>query len=238
MFAASRAKTGAMPVLTTVLARARTRVLGGALVALATAGSVGLTHAPAAAAAAPRPQLRSPFACGQVWFARTYAGHPRFAVDWNLPGAGEADFGQPVLAGGDGVATANSHPGYGNMVTIDHGGGWRTLYAHLSALAVTTGQSVTAGTVIGRVGRTGRSDGSHLHQEQSLDGVRQQIEVDATAIVASYSSRSASYQSANCPPATAPKTRRSARAAWASCRTAAARMWGVRCGPVFGRPLP
>jgi murein DD-endopeptidase MepM/ murein hydrolase activator NlpD len=216
-----------MPVPAAVLARARTRVVGG-VVALAFAGVAGVTNAPVAAAATPRPALRSPFACGQVWFARTYPGHPRFAVDWNLPGSGEADFGQPVLAGGDGVATVSSDAGYGNMVTIDHGGGWRTLYAHLSAFDVATGQQVTSGTVIGRVGRTGRADGSHLHQEQSLDGVRQPIELDGVAIVASYSSRGASYASANCAPPAAPRSHWSARA----------RMWGSRWGSAQGRPLP
>ena len=160
-------------------------------------GGVGIAHAPEAVADA-RPNLKSPFSCGQVWFARTYAGHPRFAVDWNLPGSGEADFGKPVLAGGSGVATVGQNAGYGNMVTIDHGGGWKSLYAHLSAITVATGQTVTNLTVIGRVGRTGRSDGSHLHQEQTLNGVRQPVVLDGVAIAASLSSRKASYQSANC----------------------------------------
>jgi hypothetical protein len=219
-----------MPVHAAVLARARTWVVG-VLVAVAVIGGAGVAQAPAATAATPRPQLHSPFACGQVWFARTYPGHPRFAVDWNLPGSGEADFGQAVLAGGDGVATVGSNAGYGNTVVIDHGGGWRTLYAHLSAFDVATGQRVTSGTVVGRVGRTGRSDGSHLHQEQSLDGVRQQVELDGAVISASYSSRGASYASGNCPPPPA-------RAAWAPCRSASARMRAFRCGPAKGRPLP
>jgi murein DD-endopeptidase MepM/ murein hydrolase activator NlpD len=170
-----------------------------------------------------------------VWFARTYPGHPRFAVDWNLPGSGEADFGQPVLAGGAGVVTVSSNAGYGNTVTVDHGGGWRTLYAHLSAVDVATGQAVAADTIVGRVGRTGRADGSHLHQEQSLDGVRQPIEVDGTAIVASYNSRGASYQSANCPP---PKPRRSTSGAWTRCSPGGARTLRFRCRFAQSRPLP
>ena len=193
---------------TVFLARARTQIRH-LLIAIAMFGVIGIAHAPDAVAGA-RPSLRSPFTCGQVWFARTYAGHPRFAVDWNLPGSGEADFGQPVLAGGDGVATVRQHAGYGNMVTIDHGEGWTTLYAHLSAIDVTTGQKVTNTTVVGRVGRTGRSDGSHLHQEQTLNGVRQPLELDGVAIVASLSSRHASYQSANCAPRVAEANRRSA----------------------------
>lgn len=55
--------------------------------------------------------------------------------------------------------------GYGNMIMVDHGNGFQTLYAHLSALNVGCGQSVGQGEVIGAVGSTGRSSGSHLHFE-------------------------------------------------------------------------
>ena len=55
--------------------------------------------------------------------------------------------------------------GYGNMVMIDHGNGFQSLYAHMSALNVGCGQSVGQGEVIGAVGSTGRSSGSHLHFE-------------------------------------------------------------------------
>jgi murein DD-endopeptidase MepM/ murein hydrolase activator NlpD len=55
--------------------------------------------------------------------------------------------------------------GYGNMIMIDHGNGFQSLYAHLSALNVGCGQSVGQGEVIGAVGSTGRSSGSHLHFE-------------------------------------------------------------------------
>ena len=55
--------------------------------------------------------------------------------------------------------------GYGNMVMIDHGNGFQSLYAHLSALNVGCGQSVGQGEGIGAVGSTGRSSGPHLHFE-------------------------------------------------------------------------
>jgi murein DD-endopeptidase MepM/ murein hydrolase activator NlpD len=55
--------------------------------------------------------------------------------------------------------------GYGNMIMIDHGNGWQSLYAHLSAFNVTCGQSVGQGDVIGAIGSTGNSTGSHLHFE-------------------------------------------------------------------------
>jgi murein DD-endopeptidase MepM/ murein hydrolase activator NlpD len=157
-------------------------------------------HAPVAGAqvAPAKPAFASPFTCGQTWFARTYAGHPQYAVDWNLPGSGEADFGQPVLAGAPGVVTVGNNAGYGNMVTIDHGNGWTTLYAHLWSIAVSTGERVVRNRVIGQVGRTGWADGSHLHQEQSFNGVRQPIEVDGHPVLASFSSRGQSYVSANC----------------------------------------
>ncbi len=55
--------------------------------------------------------------------------------------------------------------GYGNVIVIDHDGGWQTLYAHLSALNVGCGQSVYQGDVIGYFGSTGNSSGPHLHFE-------------------------------------------------------------------------
>jgi len=55
--------------------------------------------------------------------------------------------------------------GYGNMIMIDHGNGFQTLYAHLSALNVACGQSVGQGDVIGAIGSTGHSSGAHLHFE-------------------------------------------------------------------------
>ncbi len=57
------------------------------------------------------------------------------------------------------------HPTYGGMITIEHGGGIRTLYAHLFWTRVHTGDFVRAGEVIGRIGNTGKSDGPHLHFE-------------------------------------------------------------------------
>src|SRR5258706_3883961 len=55
--------------------------------------------------------------------------------------------------------------GYGNMIMIDHGNGWQSLYAHLSSIKVLCGMSVDQGTVIGAIGNTGHSSGAHLHFE-------------------------------------------------------------------------
>ncbi len=59
--------------------------------------------------------------------------------------------------------------GYGNVVVIDHGNGWQSLYAHMSALNVTCGSYVYQGGVIGAVGNTGNSSGAHLHFELRSD---------------------------------------------------------------------
>ncbi|WP_342165040.1 M23 family metallopeptidase [Methylobacterium sp. SD21] len=69
------------------------------------------------------------------------------------------------------VITASPTGGYGNLVEIDHGGGVVTRYGHLSAYAVSAGQTVRSDTVIGQVGSTGRSTGPHLHYETRVHSV-------------------------------------------------------------------
>lgn len=77
-----------------------------------------------------------------------------------------AQSGQAIYAADTGtVATAATNSSYGNYVLINHGGGNATLYAHMSSMAVSAGQSVTKGQVIGYVGSTGWSTGPHLHFE-------------------------------------------------------------------------
>lgn len=56
------------------------------------------------------------------------------------------------------------------MVEIDHGNGLATRYAHLSSVVVAPGQSITAGTILGHIGATGRATGPHLHYEVRIDG--------------------------------------------------------------------
>ncbi|MCL2189893.1 MAG: peptidoglycan DD-metalloendopeptidase family protein [Defluviitaleaceae bacterium] len=87
--------------------------------------------------------------------------------------AGRGINGANVLASRDGYvvrAATGWNGGYGTMIIIDHGGGMRTLYAHLSALLVSQGQRVYEGQVIGRVGSTGNSTGPHLHFEVQING--------------------------------------------------------------------
>lgn len=79
--------------------------------------------------------------------------------------------GQPILAPADGIVTSAAYTGnYGNLVTIDHGFGITTRYAHLSRFGVFPGQSITRGQTIGLVGSTGRSTSAHLHYEVLVNG--------------------------------------------------------------------
>jgi murein DD-endopeptidase MepM/ murein hydrolase activator NlpD len=82
-----------------------------------------------------------------------------------LPNVLAADAGRIIAAGWD-------SSGYGNMVMIDHGNGYKTRYAHLSQIFVVAGQSVGRGSSIGRMGSTGRSSGPHAHFEIYLGGSR------------------------------------------------------------------
>ncbi|MYC57581.1 MAG: peptidoglycan DD-metalloendopeptidase family protein [Acidimicrobiia bacterium] len=82
--------------------------------------------------------------------------------------------GDPIRAAASGtVIQVKARTGYGNTVMIDHGDGWSTLYAHLSTFAVSVGQQVGLGDIIGAVGNTGWSTGPHLHFEIRYEGVPQ-----------------------------------------------------------------
>lgn len=88
-----------------------------------------------------------------------WSGHLGIDIAGSLgDGVFAADAGVIVFAG-----WANG--GYGNMVMIDHGNGYQTLYAHLSSVSVACGQSVYSGSYIGAIGSTGNSTGAHLHFE-------------------------------------------------------------------------
>lgn len=83
-----------------------------------------------------------------------------------------APSGTPILAADSGMATviADNGNGYGNYIMINHGGGRVTLYAHMSAFAISNGATVSQGQVIGYVGSTGNSTGNHCHFEMSYNG--------------------------------------------------------------------
>ncbi len=96
-------------------------------------------------------------------------------------GTGEGEFhpgidisglqGTPIHATADGtVITAEVVNGYGRMVAIDHGHGVVTRYGHMSGFAVTAGQTVTRGAVVGYIGHSGRTTGNHVHYEVRING--------------------------------------------------------------------
>ena len=92
------------------------------------------------------------------------ANHPAIDIAGSI--------GNPVWASDNGVIVYSgwSNYGYGNLVVIDHGNGWQTLYAHLNSISVGCGQSVNQGQGIGGLGSTGNSSGAHLHFEMIYMG--------------------------------------------------------------------
>ncbi len=85
-----------------------------------------------------------------------------------------ADFaaprGTPVCATADGVVVrVGRMSGYGKVVHVDHGYGYKTVYAHLDSYSVRRGQRVERGEIIGALGNTGRSTGPHLHYEVRVE---------------------------------------------------------------------
>ena len=98
-------------------------------------------------------------------FGRGRAHHKGIDIDSNT--------GDPVTAAAAGVVSFSGvKGGYGNVVEVDHGNGYTTLYAHNSALLVRAGDVVLDGQQIAKVGSTGRSTGPHLHFEVKLNGAQ------------------------------------------------------------------
>ncbi len=84
-----------------------------------------------------------------------------------------APIGTPIYATGNGIVeTASFIDGYGNCTIIDHGFGYKTVYAHQSKFNVKVGQFVKRGEIIGYVGNTGVSEAPHLHYEVIKDGIK------------------------------------------------------------------
>lgn len=104
-----------------------------------------------------------------------YRIHPIFKVPRMHTGIDfSAPHGTPIQATGAGIVVEaeNKGNGYGLCVTIDHGYGYQTLYAHMSKIEVKVGQKVLRGQTIGRVGDTGTSTAPHCHYEVIFKGTK------------------------------------------------------------------
>ncbi len=121
----------------------------------------------------PPPPSGQPSSSGLVWPVSGPITSP-FGMRWGKlhPGLDiGAGMGTPIKAAAAGtVLVAGYDGGYGNLVVIDHGNSLATAYAHQSQLAVSVGQQVSQGQVIGYVGSTGFSTGPHLHFEVRVNG--------------------------------------------------------------------
>jgi len=115
----------------------------------------------------------TPSSSGLIWPVNGPVTSP-FGYRWGRLHAGidiGVPYGTPIHAAASGtVVLAGWVGGYGNYTCIDHGGGMATCYAHQSSFAVSTGEHVTQGQVIGYVGSTGHSFGPHLHFEVRING--------------------------------------------------------------------
>ncbi len=108
--------------------------------------------------------LGSGFGVRQSPFTETKVFHHGVDID--------APPGTPVKsAAGGKVVRSGYEPLYGNVVVVDHGYGYRTLYAHLSERIVEGGAIVRKGDIVGKVGGTGRTTGPHLHYEVHVNGL-------------------------------------------------------------------
>ena len=118
------------------------------------------------------PAFSAPGGASFIWPA---GGELSQYFAWYHPGIDIANRSAPGIAASDGgtvvVAGWPDRQGYGNRVVIDHGNGYRFLYAHLSNIYVSVGETVSRGQLIGQMGSTGRSTGTHLHLEIHYKGV-------------------------------------------------------------------
>jgi hypothetical protein len=149
-----------------------------AVILLTVVGGLLVTTSPALAA----PNFKAPFPCGQTWTYDHHSAEVRQALDFVRTDGGATN-GTPVLASASGTAYRYYEAGgAGNYIAIEHGGGWKTYYFHLSAYSVANGASVSQGQQIGLTGSTGNSSGPHNHYEQLLNGVGQTIAINGVSL--------------------------------------------------------
>jgi murein DD-endopeptidase MepM/ murein hydrolase activator NlpD len=120
--------------------------------------------------AGPRPPFQLPFPCGQQWRLDTWGHAP--ALDMVREPNQVGTEGALLIAPANGtVKQSFRHSNAGNMIQINHGGGWFTTYIHLQSRSVSVGQQVVQGQEIGRVGKDGATSNGHphLHYELAID---------------------------------------------------------------------
>ena len=117
---------------------------------------------------AEKPVKRAEFTSGFGVRSDPFKGYAAMHAGIDLSGP----HGTPIYATADGVVSNAgwNSGGYGNLIKIEHGRGIETRYGHLSAILVHSGDRITRGQLIGRMGSTGRSTGNHLHYEVRIDG--------------------------------------------------------------------
>ena len=115
-----------------------------------------------------KPVKTAAFTSGYGVRSDPFAGRAAMHAGIDLSGP----VGTPIYATADATVLRSgwNSGGYGNLVELDHGRGINTRYGHLSSMTVRPGQRVKRGEMIGRMGSTGRSTGSHLHYEVRIDG--------------------------------------------------------------------
>jgi murein DD-endopeptidase MepM/ murein hydrolase activator NlpD len=135
--------------------------------------SLGAQIQAAQSASSYSPPASRPSSSGFIWPVNGPVTSP-FGMRWGRMHTGidiGVPYGTPIHAAASGnVIYAGWMDGYGNLVFIDHGRGLSTGYAHQSSIAVTNGQTVAQGQVIGYVGCTGHCFGPHLHFEVRVNG--------------------------------------------------------------------
>jgi murein DD-endopeptidase MepM/ murein hydrolase activator NlpD len=123
------------------------------------------------------PNTGAPSASGFIWPLNGAVTSP-FGYRWGRMHEGidiDGYTGQPIVASKSGrvISAGDAGDGYGTKVVIDHGGGYTTLYGHMSSLGTSSGASVSQGQVVGYVGCTGSCTGDHLHFEVRVNGAPQ-----------------------------------------------------------------
>ncbi|GLW98453.1 M23 family metallopeptidase [Microtetraspora sp. NBRC 16547] len=150
----------------------------GFAAATAASAATSATAGASVAAVMAEPFFQLPFPCGQTWTGDSNASsaHQSWEIDFNRGSTPDADLGDPVVAAASGTVVISAHQGsangFGNLIKIDHGGGWYTYYAHLRIRSVSAGATVSQGQKIGEVGNTskpGNNISPHLHYEVRTD---------------------------------------------------------------------